>query len=304
MIPFNDAQVRSLEALVDAWGTDRVVLVGASALQCHMEMSWRATSDVDITVSADLDEFEGLLSGIADWHFDPRVEHRLRSPWNVKVDVVPAGPGLRAAGKLVWPRSGHEMQLVGMDLVFEHAVTEPLGHTALRIASLPTIVILKMNSWLDRFEDRERDLADIGHVLEDAVRPDDDRRFDDHIVELAMDYELVCAYLIGEDVGRIAKDHHRRRVDEFLAKVGDEDNWAHTRMRAVGPWAWRHSRCTRAWPERQEPIATANSRALATTPSRSKTHEKSPAVCSPTGLSSWPRRTNGSVCGAACERSR
>ena len=138
----------------------------------------------------------------------------------MKVDVVPAGPGLRAAGKLVWPRSGHEMQLVGMDLVFEHAVTEPLGHTALRIASLPTIVILKMNSWLDRFEDRERDLADIGHVLEDAVRPDDDRRFDDHIVELAMDYELVCAFLIGEDVGRIAKDHHRRRVDEFLAKVG------------------------------------------------------------------------------------
>jgi hypothetical protein len=82
-----------------------------------MEMSWRVTSDVDITVSADLDEFEGLLSAIADWHFDPRVEHR---------------------------------------------------------------------------------------------------------------------------VGRIAKDHHRRRVDEFLAKVGDEDNWAHTRMRAVGPWAWRH----------------------------------------------------------------
>jgi hypothetical protein len=53
---------------------------------------------------------------------------------------------------------------------------------------------------------------------------------------------------------------------------------------------------SRAWPERQEPIATANSRALATTASRSNSHEKSPAVSSPTGLSCWPRRASGSDC--------
>ncbi len=125
MIPFDQAQVRSLEALADAWGTDRIVLVGASALRCHMEMTWRVTADVDITVAVDLEEFEYLLQRIAGWQVDPRLEHRMTSPWKVKVDVVPAGPGLRAAGKLVWPRSGHEMQLAGMDLAFEHAVVEP-----------------------------------------------------------------------------------------------------------------------------------------------------------------------------------
>jgi hypothetical protein len=64
MFPFTDAQVQSLQALVDAWGTDRVVLIGATALQCHVEMTWRVTSDVDITVGVDPEEFEQLLSGM------------------------------------------------------------------------------------------------------------------------------------------------------------------------------------------------------------------------------------------------
>jgi hypothetical protein len=170
MIRFNDAQVRSLESLLNAWGQERVVLVGAGAVQCHMEMTWRVTADVDIVVGVDLAEFHDLLEGISGWQLNPRLEHRIVSPWNIKVDVVPAGPSLRAAGKVVWPRSQHEMQLVGMDLAFKHAVNEPLGNTSLQVASLPTIVILKMNSWLDNSTERERDLADISHILEEAVR--------------------------------------------------------------------------------------------------------------------------------------
>ncbi len=228
---FNDAQAKTLRELVVAWGADRVVLVGASALQCHLDMTWRATTDVDITVGVEFDEFERQRQAMSGWRVEPRLEHRMISPWNIKVDIVPAGPGLRAAGKLVWPNSGHEMQLVGMDLAFEHAVAEPLGigDAAIRIATLPTIVILKMNSWLDRFADRERDLADIAHVLEEAIGDDDDRRFGDDVIELGIDFELVSAYLVGVDVGQIAKGGHRDMIERFLAKVGDEDDWATAR---------------------------------------------------------------------------
>lgn len=239
MIRFNDAQVRSLEAVVNAWGQQRVVLVGAGAVQCHMEMTWRVTADVDIVVGVDLAEFQDLLDGIPGWQRNPRLEHRIVSPWNIKVDVVPAGPSLRAAGKVVWPQSQQEMQLVGMDLAFKHAVNEPLGNTFLKIASLPTIVILKMNSWLDNSTERERDLADISHILEEAVDVDDDRRFADHIIERGIDFELVSSFIMGEEVGRIAEPQHRALIRRFLDLVGDEEHWSNQRLIAVGPQAWR-----------------------------------------------------------------
>ena len=40
----------------------------------------------------------------------------------MKVDVVPAGPGLLDAGSLIWPESGYRMNLAGLRLAFEHHV--------------------------------------------------------------------------------------------------------------------------------------------------------------------------------------
>lgn len=240
MTPWTNAQLQTLEAILGLWGAERVVLVGAGALARHLELDWRATADLDLTVGIDLDEYLRTVQILDGWARDPRREHHVTSPWGVKVDLVPAGPGLRAAGKLVWPAGGGEMRLAGMDLAFEHFVTEPLAHSTLRVASLPALVVLKMTSWLDRPAERERDLVDLGYVLDHAVSPDDPRRFAAHVIDLDIEYELVCAYLVGSEVGRIAGEVHREVIREFLDRLEREDDWAHARMRAVGPWAWRH----------------------------------------------------------------
>lgn len=38
------------------------------------------------------------------------------------MDIVPAGPGLLAAGSLTWPESGYRMNLLGLRLAFDHHV--------------------------------------------------------------------------------------------------------------------------------------------------------------------------------------
>ena len=240
MTHWTAAQVHTFEALLGLWGTERVVLVGAGALARHLDLAWRVTADLDLTVALELDDYLRSLQQLHGWNMDPRREHRVTSPWGVKVDLLPAGPGLLATGKLVWPAGGGEMRLTGLDLAFEQFVTEPLPQATLRVASLPALVVLKMTSWLDRPAERDRDLADLGHVLDNAVPPDDERRFSTHVIDLAIEYELVCAYLIGTQVGCIARGSHRAVIDEFLERLAREEDWPHARMRALGPWAWRH----------------------------------------------------------------
>lgn len=240
MTPFNEQQAATLEALASCWGARRVVLIGAGALGCHLEMTWRSTEDVDLTAAVEMDEHTAMLEQLDGWRLDAHLEHRIWSPWGVKVDVVPAGPSLLRAGKVVWPKSGHEMNLAGMDLAFAHASAVPVGSTSLLVASLASVLVLKMAAWLDRSTERERDLADIGFVLEEAVGADDERRFDNPIIDLDLPFELVSSYLTGVAVGRIAGKLHMELVTQFLSMVGDEAHWAHGRMRAHSPPAWRH----------------------------------------------------------------
>lgn len=62
-----------------------------------------------------------LRDWLPGWSADPRAEHRWLAPEDVKVDILPAGPNLRRAGTLRWPRSGNEMSLLDQKLAFEQA---------------------------------------------------------------------------------------------------------------------------------------------------------------------------------------
>ena len=118
---FTPGQIAALRKLRELWPDTRFVLVGASALGCFLDFRWRATNDLDISVSIELDELPAGLDRPPGWSADPRAEHRWLAPEDVKVDILPAGPNLRRAGTLRWPRSGNEMSLLGQRLEFEHA---------------------------------------------------------------------------------------------------------------------------------------------------------------------------------------
>jgi predicted nucleotidyltransferase len=139
------------------------------------------------------------------------------------VDALPAAPASLAVGKLVCTQSGHVMSLVGFDLALAHYAVVPLDETTgLEVATVPVIAVLKMTAWLDRPAERERDLQDIAHILDDYLEPDDLRRWDDALIDAGLPHEDQSAFPLGQDIARIAEAAHLAVIDSFVAAVSDE----------------------------------------------------------------------------------
>jgi predicted nucleotidyltransferase len=112
------------------------------------------------------------------------------------------------------------MSLVGLDLALVHVMVVPLDGTAdLDVATVPVIAVLKMASWLDRPAERERDLDDLAHILDDYLEPDDLRRWDDDLIESGLPHEDQSAFALGQDIARIVLAPHLTVIDSFLAAV-------------------------------------------------------------------------------------
>jgi len=140
-VTFTPGQAAALKKLRELWLDTPFVLVGASALGCFLDFRWRVTNDLDVSISIEVDELPAGLDRLLEWSADPRAEHRWLAPEGVKVDILPAGPNLRRAGTLRWPRSGNEMSLLGQRLAFEQArdvqVTSDLS---IRVAPVPDAI--------------------------------------------------------------------------------------------------------------------------------------------------------------------
>jgi predicted nucleotidyltransferase len=158
----------------------------------------------------------------------------------VKVDVLPAGPH-PAAGEIVWPGTGARMNLTGIRLALEtgrQLEVEP--GFRIPVAPVPVLALLKMISYLDRPAERERDLHDLAHILENHVPPDDERRFAPEALDAEVPFEHASAFLLGHDLAGMVNYRERRAVDEFVSRVRDErhPSAAQGRMASLGPAAW------------------------------------------------------------------
>src|SRR5579859_7663813 len=106
--------LQELQAVCKRRGAD-LAIIGAIAYRIFVDDADRETRDVDLAVALDLEEmaaFLRLLEALG-WQRDARNEQRWQTRRGSWIDLLPAGPALRAQGKLVWPESGHEMSLVG-----------------------------------------------------------------------------------------------------------------------------------------------------------------------------------------------
>lgn len=236
----NDANREALRTLCRAWHDLPFVLVGATAWNHHIALRWRQTHDLDVTIAVALDDLDAARARLPGWTRDPRVPHRWTSPLRAKVDVVPAGVDVRPDATLTWPDSGAVMDLTGLDLAFDHHTPWRLdGETVVRVASLPSLVVLKAAAWLDRPDERERDLADLAHAFDELLATDDPRRFDDDLLDHRVAWDEAGPWVLGRAVAAIARAPHRTRLARFLDAVCDEDQRHHARMRHLGPAHWR-----------------------------------------------------------------
>jgi len=133
------------------------------------------------------------------------------------------------------------MNLTGMRLALERGIAfEVEPGLAIPVAPVAVIAVLKMISYLDRPAERERDLHDLAHILENHVPPENDRRFAPEVLDAGVPYEHVSAYLLGYDLRELVNDTERKAVAEFVARVRDVKHPSATqgRMARLGPSSW------------------------------------------------------------------
>jgi hypothetical protein len=86
---FAPAQTQTLLDLRKGLSDVRVVLVGAAALACQMDMRWCTTKDLDLTVVAEEADLAARLRGLG-WKRHERYEQRWTSNEGIIVDALPA----------------------------------------------------------------------------------------------------------------------------------------------------------------------------------------------------------------------
>ena len=240
MTGFTPEQTAVLRTLHRIWPEEEFVVVGATAIGCHIDFRWRKTQDMDLTVAAGMEECREALARLPGWVRHERIEHEWIAGGNVRVDVVPADRAALESGHIDWP-SGFRMSVAGLRAAFADNIRIDLGEQiVVRVASAAAITILKMAASLDR-PDRDRDLEDIAHLMEMVIGDDDPERWSDSVIDLELDYELVSPFVLGGRVDAIADDRERAIVEQFLARLEDpaDRSASLARMVRMGPPGWR-----------------------------------------------------------------
>ena len=224
MIPLPARHAAVLRDLQTIWTPERFIVIGAAAIACHLDFRWRITVDLDLSVAATPEDFAKDLQGLG-WRREKGAQQRWVAPDGTYVDVLPAPPAFVREGEFTWPDGSARLNLVGFRLAFADAV--PLEQTPgirARVASLPSLVVLKMASYLDRPRERDSDLADITHILSSFLPADDERRWSDDVVNLGLEYDDVSPFVLGKRIGALVDDAERALVRKFLSAIDDPDD--------------------------------------------------------------------------------
>jgi predicted nucleotidyltransferase len=209
-----------LQTVAEHLGAE-VAIIGAAALHCFVDLD-RFTMDVDLAVALDLEDFAVFSVELRErgWTREARREHRWRGPNGSLIDLMPAGPNLRAARRIVWPESQFEMSLVG----FEHVFTQSLLFSfakdiQIKVAPPPVIALLKIVAYTEDQHRRLKDLMDLKWLFR-HYEASSNRIFGDDVFAAELeDIDYANAFLLGSDVGAIATDEDAGVVNAFLRKL-------------------------------------------------------------------------------------
>ena len=191
----------------------------------------RATLDVDLAVSVDSwREFERAKARLVETGVvttDKNRPHRLfyrATPEGERypLDLLPFGGLEQRPGEIAWPPdlsvvmnvAGYREALVAAEQV------ELRPGIIVRVASLPSLAVLKLFAWDDRGLGDPRDALDFGVLLHSyGEAGNEDRLYGDEMPLLeAVDYDVDMASprLLGKDAARIIEPATRAQVVSLL----------------------------------------------------------------------------------------
>lgn len=247
------AQLEDLAQLHEVAGqfTADVAIIGAAALLCFIDIG-RFTRDIDLVVALDLEDFAAFADELRTrgWTQEARREHRWLGPSDSTIDLVPAGPGLRQAKRIIWPDSEFEMSLVGFEHVFTRALPFSFAEgVQYRVAPPPVIALLKIIAFTDDQNRRKKDLLDLAELFR-RYDADSDRIFSDEVFAAELEeIDFANAFLLGMDVGAIASNEETGILSAFLQaqSISDEELLELDREDMRQREAWRFQEQLRAF---------------------------------------------------------
>ena len=234
ILPLPGEAISALLSLREAFPTQPLALIGAAALGCHIPMRWRRTADLDLVVALSIKDAAKALAGRPGWSRSSRREHEWRSPEGALIDLLPVSAQALASGVLVWPGTGNRMSVLGMRHALSSPPTEIAEGLNISIPSVAVIALLKMVSYLDRPTERERDLNDLAHIINEYPAADDDRLFDGEVGERGLTLETALPFVLGRELAALTDSAEADAVRQFLQRVRGPDLG---RFVANGPWS-------------------------------------------------------------------
>src|SRR5712691_11796566 len=181
--PFDPALVDAVRLIAQVAGAGRLVVIGATVTTVLIDLRYgladgRATRDVDAVVKvSDWEEYESLIENLIAAGFTAGRElHRLHYR-GAEIDLIPYSPALTSNFTLRWPDET-SMSALGLEEAFECAKPQRIGDVTVPMVTVAGSVLLKFVSFSDRPFERQRDIDDILHSLQQYGGLPDETRFD------------------------------------------------------------------------------------------------------------------------------
>jgi len=223
------ALYRAVSEAASTIGVEYIV-VGASARDLLLQHGYglrltRATVDTDFGVQLSTwDQFHGLQTNLINAGFrDTGMLHRLISPEELRIDIVPFGQIESGDAKISWPPDNDViMNVLGFLDALRSSEMVRIAESPnldIPIASAPGLALLKIIAWTDRPLDiRKKDAQDLLYLCEAYEKLPFVELYDDANLLALFDADItqVGAYLLGRHVELICSDGPRQYVQEFL----------------------------------------------------------------------------------------
>ena len=197
----------------------------------------RATSDVDFALNVrDWNSFHRIQDVLVlRGYRRSKVLHRMFSPNDTRVDIVPFGQVASAGSSIEWPPDGGtKMSVLGFEEAYDHSDLIRLQEDpeiVARVATPVGMALLKIIAWSDRTPDlRTKDAKDLFWLLTNYSKIPavlDDLYADTGMCErYDWDVDLMSANLLGQHAARIARPQTAHAILTLADHAADVDVFA------------------------------------------------------------------------------
>jgi predicted nucleotidyltransferase len=209
-------------------------VVGATARDILLDVSHgigskRATVDIDIAVFIEnWDQFKLLKDElIRTIDFTPTREiQRLQFKKRLPVDIVPFGGVAEKGDFIEWPPDrSFKMSVVGFPECYQHVVQVKISDkpkVAINVVSLAGLTILKLISWDENSDRRQKDASDLFFIIQNYLDAGNLERLFEEAPDIVdsgdYNYEAGSARLLGRDISRIAFTTTMAKLIEILKR--------------------------------------------------------------------------------------